>query len=211
MAKRKKFKLQRQVGTELPAFGDKKEKGPMAKRPFPPGFHGRTKMKRSSDFGLRLKEKQKVRYHYGLKEKQVRTLIIKSKKKESNWVNAFFNLVERRLDNVVFRLGFLPTMPSARQAVGHGLVLVNGKRIDIPSYIVPVGAEITLVDKMYENMLVIKTMEKPTLECPHFLKREKSKGKDEKEIGYVIDNPTESDVPFEFDIQYFIEFYGHVK
>ncbi|RAP29796.1 30S ribosomal protein S4 [Candidatus Marinamargulisbacteria bacterium SCGC AG-343-D04] len=202
-----KFKIQRQLGVLLPGLGDKKEKGPIARRPYPPGFHGKTKNRRTSEFGLRLKEKQKVRFHYGLKEKQVRVLIKKSKKLESNWVTAFANIIERRLDNIVFRAGFLPTIPAARQAVGHGLVLVNGKRVDIPSYIVPVGAEITLVKKMYENKLVISTLKEPTLELPHFLKLEK---KGNQDVATLIDNPMLADIPFEFDHQYFIEFYGRV-
>ena len=136
MRRQRKFKIQRKLNVLLPAFGDKKEKGPIAKRPFPPGFHGKTKNRRTSEFGLRLKEKQKIRFYYGLKEKQVRTLVIKSKRKESNWLTAFVDLVERRLDNLVFRLGFYPTLPAARQAVVHGHIKLNGKRCTIPSVIV---------------------------------------------------------------------------
>ena len=82
MKRQRKFKIQRKLNVVLPSFGDKKEKGALAKRPTPPGFHGKTKSRRTSEFGLRLKEKQKIRFYYGLKEKQVRTLVVKSKKKE---------------------------------------------------------------------------------------------------------------------------------
>ncbi|MAH80483.1 MAG: 30S ribosomal protein S4 [Rickettsiales bacterium] len=205
--KKKKFKLQRQVGTSLPGLGDKKEKGPMAKRPFPPGQHGRSRGRHISEYGIRLKEKQKVRYHYGLKDKQLRTLVIKSKQKESNWLNAFVDTVERRLDNIVFRLGFFPSIPAARQAVVHGNVLVNGKVLDIPSYICSLEDEISLKEKLYDNVIVIKTLEAPTLDCPHFLSLDK---KSKKPVGKVIDTPLLADVPFEFNEQYFIEFCGNI-
>jgi small subunit ribosomal protein S4 len=208
MKRQRKFKIQRKLNVVLPSFGDKKEKGALAKRPTPPGFHGKTKSRRTSEFGLRLKEKQKIRFYYGLKEKQVRTLVVKSKKKESNWFLAFVDTVERRLDNVLFRLGFYPTLPAARQAVVHGHVFVNGKRCDIPSFIVPMGSEVSLTEKAYKNTLVVETMKEPTLELPHYLKLDT---KDGKRIGVVIDKPLPSNIPFEFEEQYFIEFYGKTK
>ncbi len=208
MRRQRKFKIQRKLNVVLPAFGDKKEKGPLAKRPTPPGFHGKTKSRRVSDFGLRLKEKQKIRFYYGLKEKQVKTLVIKSKRKESNWLTAFVDFVERRLDNIVFRLGFYPSLPAARQAVVHGHVLLNGKRCTAPSLIVPIGAEISLKEKTYENKLVQATLKEPTLDLPHFLKLET---KDKKQVGTLLESPLVTDIPFEFETQYFIEFYGKVK
>tara|TARA_B100000131_G_C18112221_1_gene610011 strand:- start:362 stop:988 length:627 start_codon:yes stop_codon:yes gene_type:complete len=208
MKRQRKFKIQRKLNVVLPSFGDKKEKGPLAKRPTPPGFHGKTKSRRTSEFGLRLKEKQKIRFYYGLKEKQVRTLVIKSKKKESNWLLAFVDTVERRLDNVLFRLGFYPSIPSARQAVVHGHINVNGKRCDIPSCIIDIGSEISLTKKAYDNVLVQATLKEPTLELPHYLKLDTKEG---KQVGTVIDKPLLTDLPFEFEHQYFIEFYGKTK
>ncbi len=208
MKRQRKFKIQRKLNVVLPSFGDKKEKGPLAKRPTPPGFHGKTKSRRTSEFGLRLKEKQKIRFYYGLKEKQVRTLVIKSKKKESNWLLAFVDTVERRLDNVLFRLGFYPSIPSARQAVVHGHINVNGKRCDIPSCIIAIGSEISLTKKAYDNVLVQATLKEPTLELPHYLKLDTKEG---KQVGTVIDKPLLTDLPFEFEHQYFIEFYGKTK
>ncbi|MBH37423.1 30S ribosomal protein S4 [bacterium] len=208
MKRQRKYKIQRKLSVVLPSFGDKKEKGPLAKRPTPPGFHGKTKSRRTSEFGLRLKEKQKIRFYYGLKEKQVRTLVIKSKRKESNWLLAFVDTVERRLDNLLFRLGFYPTIPAARQAVVHGHIFVNGKRCDIPSCIIPIGDEISLAENAYNNVLVQQTMKEPTLELPHYLKLDT---KDGKQVGTVIDRPLLTDIPFEFEHQYFIEFYGKTK
>ena len=208
MKRQRKYKIQRKLNVVLPSFGDKKEKGALAKRPTPPGFHGKLKSRRTSEFGLRLREKQKIRFYYGLKEKQVRTLVVKSKKKESNWLLAFVDTVERRLDNVLFRLGFYPTIPAARQATVHGHVFVNGKRCDIPSCIIPIGAEISLTEAAYNNILVQETLKEPTLELPHYLKLDTKEG---KQIGTVIDKPLLSDIPFEFEHQYFIEFYGKTK
>ena len=208
MRRQRKFKIQRKLNVLLPAFGDKKEKGPLAKKPFPPGFHGKTKNRRSSEFGLRLKEKQKIRFYYGLKEKQVRTLVIKSKRKESNWLTAFVDLVERRLDNLVFRLGFYPTLPAARQAVIHGHVFLDGKRCTVPSLIVNIGSEITLKESSYENVIVKSALENPTLELPHFLKLE---DKDKIKVGTLLDKPLITDIPFQFETQYFIEYYGKLK
>ena len=208
MKRQRKFKIQRKLGTDLPGFGDKKEKGPSAKRPNPPGHHGPTKSRRASEYAIRLKEKQKVRFHYGLKEKQVRVLVSKSKRKESNWMVAFAATVESRLDNVVFRLGFYPTIPAARQAIVHGHVILNGKRCTCPGLITKVGDKITLKKKTYDNLLVQQTLKEPTLELPHFLKLE---GKDGEKEGVVLELPLVSDIPFEFDPQFFIEFYGKTK
>ena len=208
MRRQRKFKIQRKLNVLLPGFGDKNEKGPLAKRPFPPGFHGRVKNRRLSDFGIRLKEKQKVRFHYGLKEKQMRNLVKKSKKLESNWISAFVDKIERRLDNILFRSGFFPTIPAARQATVHGHILINGKPCDIPSITVNVGDEISLKKKTFDSILVQSTLKEPTLEIPHFLKLENKEG---MKVGVVTGTPVLEDVPFQFDEQYFIEFYGKTK
>jgi len=206
--KKAKFKIQRRLGTALPGFGDKKAKGPIERRNYPPGMHGQSRGKKLSEYGLRLKEKQKIRFHYGLSERQLLNAISKSKKKEANWLVYFAKTVEKRLDNVLFRLGFFPTMASARQFVTHKHVLVNGKGVDIPSYILKIGDEVSLKDEAYDNVLFLKTRKEPTLELPKFLNVKKD-GK--KEIGVVIEEPTVEDIPFEFNQQYFLEYYGKVK
>jgi small subunit ribosomal protein S4 len=207
--KESKFKKQRRLGVLLPGLGDKKAKGALSKRPYPPGQHGPENRRRSSEYGVRLKEKQKLRYHYGLKEKQLKTMILKAKRKESNWMNAFTSCVERRLDNLLFRAGFFPTIPAARQAVVHGHVLVDGKKCDIPSAVIVLGSEISLKKKMSDNVLVVQTKKEPTLELPHFIKVELNK--DKIEVITVIDMPLIQDIPFEFEPQYVIEYYGKLK
>lgn len=204
---KRRFKIQRQLGIELPGFGNKKAKGPLSKRPTPPGFHGQRRRK-YSEYGLRLREKQKIRFHYGIKEKQLQNYISKAKKKSSNWFIILTQLLETRLDNVVFRLGFASSMASARQMVRHGKVLVNGKRVNIPSYQVVLSSKISLKDKVYENVEFQSVRKDPTLELPHFLNIEE---KDNKESGELIKLPESGDIPFELNSQFIIEFYGKVK
>lgn len=206
--KKRRFKIQRRLKTVLPGFGDKKAKGPLEKRPNPPGQHGTQRQQKLSEYGIRLREKQKIRFHYGVTEKQLLVMIKKSKKRGGDWFRNFVRLIESRLDNTVFRLGFFPTMASARQMVNHGHVLVNGKKIDIPSYILKIGDVITLKEKTYENILFQKTSETPTLPLPEFLSLEE---KDKKLVGKVVNEAQDGDVPFEFISQYFIEYYGKVK
>lgn len=208
MLRKKRYKIQRRLNSSIPGFGDKGAKSPLVKRPFPPGMHGRTLRRKTSEYGLRLQEKQKIIHHYGLRERQLVTLISKSKSKESNWFNTFSSFVERRLDNVLFRLGFFPTMASARQMVVHGNVLVNGKRLDKPSAIIPVGAEISLKEKIYSNPLYLKTREKPTLDLPDYLS---ISGEVSKAVGTIVAEPKPTDIPLELIPGYIIEFYGKVK
>ena len=202
-----RFKIQRQLGVTLPGFGNKEAKGPLEKRPTPPGMHGQNRRRKQSEYCDRLREKQKIRFHYQLREKQIKNYVKKAKKKSSYWFIPFVQTLECRLDNVLFRLGIFPTIGSSRQAVTHGHVKINGKKCDRPSIIIKINDEITLKDAMYENILVEKTQEKPTLELPAFLETEK---KDKKITGRLVSLPTEKDVPFEFNEQYIIEFYGTV-
>jgi small subunit ribosomal protein S4 len=204
--KLKRFKIQRQLQVTLPGFGDKKAKGPLEKRPNPPGMHGENRRRKQSEYALHLREKQKLRFHYQLKEKQIKNYVKKAKKKDSYWYIPFIQILECRLDNILFRLGICPTMASARQSVTHGHILVNGRKCDRPSYQIKIGDSITLTPKMNSNKLVQKTIENPTLELPHFLKIDKKSGVS----GVLTGLPTDKDVPFEIDQQYVIEFYGNI-
>ena len=208
MQNKSKFKIQRRLGVVLPGFGDKAAKGPLSKRPYPPGMHGQGRGRKVSEFGIRLKEKQKIIYHYGVKEKQLITLIKKAKRKQSNWFDELTAMLECRLDNVLFRLGFFPTIQSARQVTVHGHVLVNGKKCDIPSYIVQLGDKISLKEKTYKNALHVNTRKEPTLELPEFLQIEDKKGQG---TGEVVSKPNTAHIPFEIQHQYVIEYYGKVK
>src|SRR5574344_3128282 len=111
----------------------------LAKRPYGPGQHGNNRRKKVSEYGKQLNEKQKLRETYGVSEKQFRRLFVIAKaNKEVVTGLAFMRLLETRLDNLVYRLGFARTRRQARQLVNHGHVLVNGKKVDIPSYLVKI-------------------------------------------------------------------------
>jgi small subunit ribosomal protein S4 len=114
-------------------------------------------------------------------------------------------LLERRLDNVVFRLNMAPSLRAARQMVSHGHVLLNGKRADISSIILEPGAKISLTDKGYENQNYLQAKQSPRLEVPDFLRKEEEAG---KEVGTVQSIPGLEQVPFSFDPGLFTEYYA---
>jgi small subunit ribosomal protein S4 len=123
----------------------------MERHPYAPGQHGQRRRGKRSDYGVRLREKQKLRFYYNMSEKQFRNLFAEAVKKEGATGAVFLQLLESRLDNVVYRLGIAYTRRQARQFVGHGHILVNGKRIDIPSYRVSPGDEIAVAARSKDN------------------------------------------------------------
>ena len=117
----------------------------LSKRAYPPGQQGPTARRRQvSDYGLQLLEKQKARYMYGVLERQFRRIFQKAQRYPGQTGSALFSLMERRLDNVVYRLGFATTRAQARQVVSHGHITVNGRKTNVPSYTVKVGEKITI-------------------------------------------------------------------
>jgi len=138
----------RREGKKLFLKGDKclTEKCPYARRSYPPGQHGR-KPARVSQYGIRLREKQVARRIYGLTERQFEKYFDEASMRKGATGERLFELLERRLDNVVFRLGFTPSRRSARQMVRHGGIIVNGKRTDIPSFQVKAGDAIKVGPK----------------------------------------------------------------
>lgn len=200
-----RYKIQRRVGTELPGLG---KPGALERRPYPPGENG-NKRRKYSDFALRLEEKQKIRSHYNLREKQLRRFIRDAKRgNSSNWVNKLVGLLECRLDNLVFRLGFAPSIRSARQLVSHGHIRVNGAKVDVGSYVVPQGAKISLSDKGQLNQVVLQAAKSPRLEIADFLRKENENG---KEVGVIHAIPGTEHVPFQFDSGLFTEYYAARK
>lgn len=137
-----KNKLQRQIGEDL---GLKTNAIKVARRLMVrPGQHGHKGRRKLSDFGIQLQQKQKVKFIYGILEKQLRSLYEEASKNPTATGAALLSLLERRLDNVVYRAGWAPTRAAARQLVGHSHVLVNGKKMNIPSFQVKVGDVISL-------------------------------------------------------------------
>ncbi len=131
----------------------------MERRPYPPGEHGQRRRRRMSDYGVRLREKQKLRILYNMNEKQFANLFAEASKKEGATGTVFLQLLERRLDNVVYRLGVAFTRRQARQLVVHGHIAVNGRRIDVPSYRVQPGDEISVVERSRKNPHIKENVE----------------------------------------------------
>lgn len=131
----------------------------MERHPYPPGQHGQRRRRKISDYGVRLREKQKLRFYYNMSERQFANLFAEASKKEGATGEVFLQLLESRLDNVVYRLGIAHTRRQARQFVAHGLINVNGRRVDIPSYRVQPGDEIAVSPKAKKNPHIQQNVE----------------------------------------------------
>ena len=134
----------------------------LEKRSYPPGDHGKEKQFRSgrrSDYGMQLTEKQKVAFIYNVREGQLRRYFMKARQMPGNTGANLIILLERRLDNLVYRAGFAATIWAARQLVTHGHIQVNGERLNIPSYLTRPGEVISVVEKMRKNAHVVEAME----------------------------------------------------
>ncbi|MBD1838850.1 30S ribosomal protein S4 [Coleofasciculus sp. FACHB-64] len=146
-----------------------------ARRAYPPGQHGQARKKRS-EYAVRLEEKQKLRFNYGLSEKQLLRYVRKARRATGSTGQALLQLLEMRLDNTVFRMGMAPTIPGARQLVNHGHVLVNGRAVNIPSYQCRPGEVISVRDKEGSRRLVQQNLEYPGLaNMPSHLEFDKTK------------------------------------
>lgn len=149
-----KVRLTRRLSTNI--FENEKGRKALDRRPFPPGAHGRTRRRNAgSEYLAQLQEKQKAKYIYGLLEKQFRKTYEEALRTQGNTGENLLIMLECRLDNVAYRAGWASTRPQARQFVNHGLVHVNGKRVDIPSYRVRKGDVVSLSPKA-ANMIVIQ-------------------------------------------------------
>ncbi|WP_178198376.1 30S ribosomal protein S4 [Ligilactobacillus sp. Marseille-Q7487] len=148
------WKVSRRLGISLSGTGKE-----LARRPYAPGQHGQNRRK-LSEYGLQLREKQKLRMTYGLSERQFANLFVKAGKiREGKHGDNFMILLERRLDNVVYRLGLATTRRQARQLVNHGHITVDGKRVDIPSYDVKPGQVISLRERSKDLQIVKDALE----------------------------------------------------
>lgn len=138
------------------------ENGKDLKRPYGPGQHGKDRKRKPSNYAIQLNEKQKVRFMYGISEKQFKRLVNESGKMKGVHGENLLILLESRLDNIVYRIGFAMTRRGARQLVNHGHISVNGRKVDIPSYRVKPGSTITLKDKDKDLKVVKESLEKVT-------------------------------------------------
>jgi small subunit ribosomal protein S4 len=148
-----KVKISRRLGVNI--FENDKGSKALNKRPYPPGEHGRSRRRQPSEYLLQLQEKQKAKYIYGVLERQFSNLFKEASRQKGVTGENMLRMLEQRLDNMVFRAGWASTRPQARQFVGHGMINVNGKRVDIPSYRVRKGDVISLREKS-RQMIVIR-------------------------------------------------------
>ena len=149
------YRKARRVGFSLLESGKD-----IARRPYGPGQHGADRKGKSSNYGTQLKEKQKVRFMYGLTEKQFRKTFNEASKMEGIHGENFLKLLESRLDNVVYRMGMAATRRAARQLVNHGHILVDGNKVDIPSYRLRPGQVVSLKEKDKDMVVVKEALEK---------------------------------------------------
>ncbi|MGX6969916.1 30S ribosomal protein S4 [Vagococcus bubulae] len=192
------WKLSRRLGVSLSGTGKE-----LARRPYAPGQHGPNQRRNKSEYGMQLTEKQKLRHMYGLNERQFRNLFMRAGKiKEGKHGVNFMILLEQRLDNVVYRLGLATTRRQARQLVNHGHVLVDGKRVDIPSYEVSVGQVISIREKS-KDLTIVKDAVESTLGRPSFVSFDA-----EKLEGSITRLPERDELPQEVDESYVVEFYN---
>jgi small subunit ribosomal protein S4 len=153
-------KIERRLDADLGLKGERRLNGKSAleKRPFAPGQHGQRRTK-ISEYGLQLREKQKAKFMYGVSEKQFRKYFKKAATSEGNTGSNLITSIEQRLDNVVYRMGFATTRANARQFTTHGHVLVDGKKVDIPSYVVKPGQKIEIKEKSKSNNQIVRALE----------------------------------------------------
>ena len=175
------------------------------KRTFPPGQHGPTMRRKVSDYGAHLHEKQKLQYLYGgLRERQFRSYVVEAKRRGGNTAVVLLQLLETRLDNVLFRLGFARTRLQARQLVVHNHVRVNGAKVTAPMYPVKEGDVIEVKEKSRKVPVIQANMERAeSLIVPDWLEldRENFKGK-------VVKLPYDIELEIPVNIQYIVEFYS---
>lgn len=159
--------------------------------------------KKLSPYGLQLLEKQRLRAYYGVLEKQFRNYVKKAEKSKESTGTALIQMLECRLDNVVYRLGFANSIRQARQMVVHGHILVNGKKVDIPSFAVQVGDEVTLREKSRTNVMFKENFESGALNEYSYLSKDM-----DKFSGVLTRLPERQEVPIEIDEILIVEFYS---
>lgn len=193
-----RLKVMRALGTELPGLSRK----PLGERNYPPGQHGQ-RPKRKSGFGVQLIEKQKLRFNYGLSERQIQRLFREAKRDRGPTGDKLLELLERRLDNFVFRAGFAPTGVAARQLVRHKHVLLNGRLVNIPSIRVRPGDRIQLTARARRIPVIAESLAEPALTRPEWL------AYDEVACAATVTRtPASDEVPFPVDVQQVVEYYA---
>jgi len=192
------WKKSRRLGISLSGTGKE-----LARRPYAPGQHGPTSRNKLSEYGLQLKEKQKLRFLYGLNERQFYNSFVKAGKiREGKHGTNFMILLESRLDNMAYRLGLATTRRQARQLVNHGHITVNGKRVDIPSFTVNVGDVVGVREKS-RDMKVIQESVESLYGRPEFISFD-----EEKLEGSLTRLPLREEMPADIEDSLVVEYYN---
>lgn len=192
-----KNKQARRVGFSISETGKE-----LARRPYGPGQHGQDRKGKLSNYGEQLKEKQKVRFMYGVNERQFKKTFNEASKMKGMHGENFLKLLESRLDNVVYRLGLSTTRRGARQLVNHGHITVNGNKVDIPSYRVKVGDTIAVKENSKEHPAIKASLEKTT-------KRVEFVTFDDKKLeGKFVRLPERSELNADINESLIVEFYN---
>jgi len=195
-----RVKAMRAVGVDLPGLSRKS----IERRPTPPGQHGLKKSHaRKSDYGKQLIEKQKLRLNYGVTERQLRLALLAAKRSHEPTGAKLVELLERRLDNVVFRAGLAPTIPAARQLISHRHIRINGRSVNIPSIRVRAGDLIAPREKSRERQAIVDALQNPPLLRPEWLAFDEAKRE-----ARVTHLPGQSDTPFPVEMQQVVEYYS---
>ena len=195
-----RLKVCRSVGAVLPGLTT----AVTLDRPFPPGEHGAKRRKKPSDFKIRMTEKQKARWHFGVLEKQFRRYVVEATRMRGPSGHNLLMLLQSRLDNVAWRMGLAPTIPAARQLIVHCHVQVNGKTVDRPSFHVKAGDLVSVKEKSRVKPFVTEVIEgHATVARPAWIEFDPA-----KVTGKILSAPDKSDLPFELNEQAIIEFYS---
>lgn len=199
-----KYKLSRRERQDL--FGSPKSlmgKSPLEKKNYPPGEHGQSRRQKISEYGIQLREKQKIKRIYGLYEKQFRNLFEKASRQKGITGENLIRFLERRLDNVIYRLGFAPTRIAARQLVGHRHVLVNDKSVNVPSYVVSPGDVIRIREKSKRMDAIHNSLKKIRDNQYSWLTIDKA-----TLSGTFVKVPERSEIPLNANEQLVVELYS---
>ncbi len=204
MSKRQssKYKIDRRMGENI--WG--RPKSPVNKRDYGPGQHGQRRRGKASDFGLQLMAKQKLKGYYGnITEKQFRRIYAEADRRKGNTAENLVGLLERRLDAVVYRAKFVLTVFASRQFVNHGHVMVNGKRVNIPSYQVREGDVIEVRDRSKQLPMLLEAVDSPERDVPDYIEADHSKMR-----ATFMRTPTLNDVPYaaRMEPNLVVEFYS---
>ncbi|HLQ97324.1 MAG TPA: 30S ribosomal protein S4 [Candidatus Dormibacteraeota bacterium] len=191
------WKKSRRLGISLTGSGKE-----LQKRPYAPGQHGANARRKVSEYGLQQQEKQKLRFMYGLNERQYRNLFNEAGKMQGIHGENFMILLDSRLDNLVYLLGLARTRRQARQLVNHGHILVDGKRVDIPSYRLKPGQVISVRERS-KNLDIIKEALEANTFVPEYLSFD-----EEKLEGVFTRHPERSELPAEINEALIVEFYS---